>query len=134
MTGPGSGGIDEEPRTALRIDNLGHHYGPLQALAGISLEVRAGEIFGLLGPNGGGKTTLFRILSTVLPPSSGRVEIFGIDLNIDPSAVRDTDTSTVCAVTSSRCAWMARCAGSPSAIAPMISSSSSRVGSSAAWS
>ena len=90
MTGSGTGGIDEEPRTALRIEDLEHHYGPLQALAGISLEVREGEIFGLLGPNGGGKTTLFRILSTVLPPSSGRVEIFGIDLRTDPAGVRET--------------------------------------------
>jgi ABC-2 type transport system ATP-binding protein len=88
MTGSAAGSIDEEP--ALRIENLGHHYGPLQALAGISLEVRAGEIFGLLGPNGGGKTTLFRILSTVLPPSSGRAEIFGIDLRTDPAGVRET--------------------------------------------
>ena len=51
-----------------------------EALRGVSFEVEAGETFGLLGPNGGGKSTTFRILSTYFPPSSGRVAIFGLDL------------------------------------------------------
>jgi len=59
-----------------------------QALRGVSFEIKEGEIFGLLGPNGGGKSTLFHILSTYFPPTSGRVEIFGADLAAGVEAVR----------------------------------------------
>ena len=50
----------------IEIAGLTHYYGERKALAGVSFQVREGEMFGLLGPNGGGKTTLFRILSTLL--------------------------------------------------------------------
>jgi ABC-2 type transport system ATP-binding protein len=56
-----------------------------QALAGLSFQVAPGEIYGFLGPNGGGKTTLFRILATLARPQAGEVRVFGMD---DPSAVR----------------------------------------------
>jgi ABC-2 type transport system ATP-binding protein len=59
-----------------------------EALAGISLQVERGEIFGLLGPNGGGKTTLFRILCTLMPMTAGQVHIFSYDLLQDAHAVR----------------------------------------------
>ena len=49
---------------AVEIENLSFRYGDRLALNGVSFKVAAGEVFGLLGPNGGGKTTLFRILST----------------------------------------------------------------------
>jgi ABC-2 type transport system ATP-binding protein len=58
------------------------------ALANISFEVRPGEIFGLLGPNGGGKSTLFRILSTMMVPTEGRATIAGHDVARDSAAVR----------------------------------------------
>jgi ABC-2 type transport system ATP-binding protein len=58
------------------------------ALAGVSFDVRAAEIFGLLGPNGSGKTTTFRILSTLMVPSSGRALIMGHDVAKEPSLVR----------------------------------------------
>ena len=54
----------------------------------MSFAVETGEIFGLIGPNGGGKTTLFRIASTLLTPSSGTVRIFGIDVVTHPAAAR----------------------------------------------
>lgn len=58
------------------------------ALRGISLEVTKGELFGLLGPNGAGKTTLIKILSTILLPSSGKVCIYGYDIQRDVNQVR----------------------------------------------
>ena len=65
---------------ALEISSLSRSYGERAALTDVSFTIERGEIFGLLGPNGGGKTTLFRILSTLLPPSSGTARIFGEDV------------------------------------------------------
>lgn len=62
--------------------------GPIPALHQVSFDVQPGEIFGLLGPNGAGKTTCLRILSTVLSPTSGKAEIAGHDVSVDPYAVR----------------------------------------------
>jgi ABC-2 type transport system ATP-binding protein len=59
-----------------------------QALAGIDFSVTAGEIFGFLGPNGGGKTTLFRILATLARPDEGSVRVFGADLGTQAAEVR----------------------------------------------
>jgi ABC-2 type transport system ATP-binding protein len=74
--------------TAVQVRNLAHSYGTHKALGGVSFEVRRGEIFGLLGPNGGGKTTLFRILSTSFPPTSGEAAIFGSDVQSHANEVR----------------------------------------------
>jgi len=68
---------------SVEIDGLTHRYGERLALDGVSFSVRKGEIFGLLGPNGGGKTTLFKILSTALRPTSGSARIEGIDVRDD---------------------------------------------------
>jgi ABC-2 type transport system ATP-binding protein len=69
-------------------ENLSHQYGSRLALSNVNYEVKAGEIFGLLGPNGGGKSTLFRILSTMMVPTGGRAEVAGHDVARDPAAVR----------------------------------------------
>lgn len=74
--------------TAIQIESVYHSYGARQALCGISLAVRTGEIVGLLGPNGGGKTTLFKILSTLTPLSQGHISILGHDLAQRADAIR----------------------------------------------
>ena len=73
---------------ALTTAELTHRYGERLALDRVSIRVAAGEIFGLLGPNGGGKTTLFRILSTLVRPTSGSATILGLDLLRDTAALR----------------------------------------------
>ncbi len=72
---------------AIRVDRLRHVYGDRVALNDVSFSVRRGELFGLLGPNGGGKTTLFKILSTLMTPSAGAAFIFGDALSV-PAVVR----------------------------------------------
>ncbi|MFQ5656359.1 MAG: ABC transporter ATP-binding protein [Candidatus Methylomirabilales bacterium] len=72
----------------VEVEGLRHVYGAREALAGVTFTVSRGEIFGFLGPNGGGKTTLFKILSTFMPPTGGRARAFGHDLTHEPYAVR----------------------------------------------
>ncbi len=77
------------PGPVVRVDRLAHTYGTHRALNGVSFEVAAGEVFGLLGPNGGGKTTLFRILATLFPPSAGgTAHILGYDVATQTRALR----------------------------------------------
>ena len=72
----------------IQIDGLRHRYGDRVALDGVTFDVRPAEIFGLLGPNGSGKTTMFRILSTLMLPAAGRAVVCGYDAALDPSGVR----------------------------------------------
>ncbi len=65
------------------------------ALAGVSLDIPRGGFFGLLGPNGAGKTTLFKILATLVRPDAGGVEVDGIDVQRDPTAVRAVLTPVI---------------------------------------
>src|SRR4029077_8504529 len=62
----------------------------VEAVAGVDLDVRAGEIFGFLGPNGAGKTTTLRMLTTLLPPSGGTATVAGFDLLKQQDRVRDS--------------------------------------------
>ena len=75
-------------RAAIEVDGLRHRYGDREALAGVSFDVREGELFALLGPNGGGKSTLFRILATILPPTAGTARIHGFDVRTQSHDVR----------------------------------------------
>ncbi len=61
----------------LRVERVSKAFGSVQAVDGVSLEVRTGEVFGLLGPNGAGKTTLIRMILDIYRPDSGSIEIFG---------------------------------------------------------
>jgi ABC-2 type transport system ATP-binding protein len=72
----------------ISVEELRHTYDDRIALDGVSFGVRPAEIFGLLGPNGSGKTTMFRVLSTLMLPSSGRTLIMGHDVAREPNAVR----------------------------------------------
>jgi ABC-2 type transport system ATP-binding protein len=74
----------------IAVQNLTHRYGDRLALDHVNFEVAKGEIFGLLGPNGGGKSTLFRILSTMMVPTEGAASVAGFDVARDPSSVRRT--------------------------------------------
>jgi len=73
---------------AVSVSRLIHRYGQRLALADVSLEIAAGEIFAFLGPNGGGKTTLFRLLSTLVPIQQGAIQILGLDVARQPHEVR----------------------------------------------
>lgn len=73
---------------ALEISGLRHRYGERQALDGIEFHVEPAEIFGLLGPNGGGKTTLFRLVTTLLPVQEGTIRVLGHNVQHEPDAVR----------------------------------------------
>ena len=78
--------------TAVLVDDLWKTFGKppkaVQALRGISFEVERGTVLGLLGPNGSGKTTAVRVLTTLLQPDKGRAEVEGIDVLHSPTEVR----------------------------------------------
>ena len=65
------------PDAAIRVTGLSKRYGALEAVRGIDLEVRTGEIFGLIGPDGAGKTSTFQILGGVMEATAGGAELLG---------------------------------------------------------
>lgn len=77
-----------EQDAAIRARGVSHAYGPRQALIDLCLEIQRGELFAILGPNGGGKTTLFRLLSTLMPLQSGEIHVFDCHLARQAHAVR----------------------------------------------
>src|SRR2546426_2073816 len=68
---------DKSAVPAIRIRNLHKSYGTLEAVRGIDLDVQPGEIFGLIGPDGAGKTSVFQILGGVMPATSGEASMLG---------------------------------------------------------
>src|SRR5277367_6248215 len=77
-----------KPQPAIVVDNIVKRYGDFEAVAGINFQVADGEIFGLLGPNGAGKSTLIRMMTTLIPVTSGKAIIAGHDVSREPDAVR----------------------------------------------
>jgi ABC-2 type transport system ATP-binding protein len=78
----------EAPEPAILAMDVTRRFGDLVAVNAASIEVRAGEIFGLLGPNGAGKSTMIKILTTLLPLTSGQAWVAGCDVTVDPARVR----------------------------------------------
>jgi len=74
--------------SVIRVHHLTHRFGTNEVLHDIGFEVGQAEIFGFIGPNGAGKTTTIRAMATLLEPSSGRIEIAGIDVGLEPERVR----------------------------------------------
>lgn len=74
---------------AIEIGNISKSYGKVEALKNISLNVEEGEIFGLIGPDGAGKTTLFRIMTTLILADSGSGKICGLDIVKDYFRIRE---------------------------------------------
>jgi ABC-2 type transport system ATP-binding protein len=85
---PSAPSSDASGLSVIQVENLRHQYDARVALDGVTFDVRAGEIFGLLGPNGSGKTTMFRILSTLMLPSGGNTTINGLSVATHPNRVR----------------------------------------------
>jgi len=69
---------------ALDIHNLGKNFGKLEAVKGVTIKVETGEIYTLIGPNGAGKTTLVKTLTGLIPPTTGEVEILGLNVWTQP--------------------------------------------------
>ena len=100
MTVPPANTIDRETRTmerpdvAIRVAGLHKSYPKLQVLKGVDFEVSAGSIFALLGSNGAGKTTIVRILATLLAPDDGTASVNGFDVRSQPDLVRESISLT----------------------------------------
>ena len=72
----------------IAAEGIEKRFGQLAALRDISLNVRCGELYGLIGPDGAGKTTFFRILTTLMPPDGGRATVDGLDIAADYRRIR----------------------------------------------
>jgi ABC-2 type transport system ATP-binding protein len=73
---------------SIEVDGVAYRYGAREALRNVSFQVQAGELFGLLGPNGGGKTTLLEILATLRRPTEGTARVGGVDVAAKPGEAR----------------------------------------------
>ena len=74
--------------SAITVENVVKKYGDLTAVNDVSFDVEDGEVFGLLGPNGAGKSTLIRMMTTLVPITSGRIVVSGYDVSAHPNEAR----------------------------------------------
>ncbi|MEO6143217.1 MAG: ATP-binding cassette domain-containing protein, partial [Dermatophilaceae bacterium] len=84
----------EEEKVAIRVRGLQKSYQKLQVLKGVDFDVASGSIFALLGSNGAGKTTIVRILATLLTADDGTASVDGFDVLSDPARVRESISLT----------------------------------------
>src|SRR5215510_3043136 len=75
--------------SAIVAENLVRKFGNFTAVNGVSFRVEKGEIFGFLGPNGSGKTTVIKMLTGLLPLTGGDAYVLGLNVRTDPEAVRE---------------------------------------------
>src|SRR5579859_4115137 len=89
---PNGGTITHSPDApnAIEVEHIVKKYGEFTAVDDVSFAVKEGEIFGLLGPNGAGKSTLIRMMTTLIPITSGHARIAGHDVATDPDDARRT--------------------------------------------
>ncbi len=80
--------MNEEAAPVVQVENLRKSYGSLEALRGISFEIKSGEVFGLLGPNGAGKTTTIEILEGLRQADGGSVKVCGVDPAQEQAALK----------------------------------------------
>src|SRR5580704_5206704 len=74
----------------VEVDHLTKRFGDFTAVDSLTFNVEHGEVFGLLGPNGAGKSTLIRMLTTLVPPTSGIARVNGFDVAKEPNQVRQS--------------------------------------------
>jgi ABC-2 type transport system ATP-binding protein len=74
--------------SSIHVDHLSKSYGSVNAVDDLTLSVKSGQVFGFLGPNGAGKSTAIKLLTTLIPPSSGSLTILGIDAVAEPLKIR----------------------------------------------
>lgn len=77
-----------ENNTILKFDGLSKKFGNKTVVDHISLEIKEGEIFGLLGPNGAGKSTTLNMVCSLLKPTSGNIEVFGMKTSNDMEKIK----------------------------------------------
>lgn len=75
-------------KTLISCSGVSKHYGDVEALNNINLDIYSGEIFGVIGPDGAGKTSLFRLVASLLIPDSGKISVLGYDSVKDYRAIR----------------------------------------------
>ena len=81
--------LNDANPAVVRVDNLRKRYGSLEALRGVTFDIKAGEVFGLLGPNGAGKTTTIEILEGLRQPDGGTVTVCGMDPGREKAALKE---------------------------------------------
>ncbi len=86
--------IDQSLNPAIRVRGIEKSFKDVHVLRGVDFDVRAGSIFALLGSNGAGKTTVVKILSTLLKADAGTATVHGLDVAVKPAAVRDAISLT----------------------------------------
>jgi len=75
--------------TAIRVERLSRYFDDKPAVDGVSFDIKRSEVFGFLGPNGAGKTTTIKMLTTLLPPTSGKATVLGHDLATEGRRIRE---------------------------------------------
>ncbi len=80
--------MSEAPRAAIEVRNLTKRFGGVPAVSGVTLDCAKGEVFGFVGPDGAGKTTIMRLLAAVMTPDEGSIAIEGLDVVANPELAR----------------------------------------------